>query len=436
MLAGWILLTVAVAKPGAWGDVRPLRRALRDPICWIGALFLVLLCVQWSNAGRFHYFNPIRAEWGYTPAGIPWLPSAITKPEAAEMLRWFFPAWAILVAFRSGALGIRRSRALLILLAVHGAVLALFGMAQQVSGTDRILFLTELPYTRFFASFGYENHAGSYFVLTSAVAAGLLIHEVLQFRYRPRVAAAILWGALFSCNFAGANLSFSRAGILLAWLMVLIAMAYTLWRGGEHWKPSTRINAALAGAVLVVLAAMTVEQVGGRTVTRELASLRDLVNPDAARKPHRSLLIADRIIMLEAAANIWKDYPWFGCGGWGYRYLMPYELPDDNWQWSSVALGKANVHNDFMQFLAEFGAVGLALLLIPVLALARPALHRPWEKPLVFLPLLGVALVALHSLVDLPFRSPAVMYAWLAVLAAVGALARTHTQNTAPPGKI
>ena len=430
LLGVWVLIAVAAAKPGRWGGPRPIWRALADPATWAGTAFLVVLCVQWWNAGRFHYFDPIEAAWGYTPPRIPWLTSAITPEEAAEMLRWFFPAWALILAFRSGAISIRRSRILLIVLAVHGAILALFGIAQQVSGTDHILWIEHLPHTRFFASFGYENHAGSYFILTSSAAVGLLIQEILNPRYRPRIPAALLWGALFACNFAGANLSYSRAAMLLVWTLAVIAMTYTLWQGGRQWKPSTRVNVALAGALLVVVAAMAVEQVGGDIATRELASLHRFLKPDPAANPNQSLLLGDRVVMLQAAARIWQDYPWFGSGGWGYRYLMPYELPDDDWEWSSIALGKANVHNDFMQFLAEFGAVGVALMLIAIAGLAGFALPRPHEHPAALFVLVGVSLVILHSLVDLPFRSPAVMYAWIAALGCSAVISKKPTSQT------
>ena len=50
-----------------------------------------------------------------------------------------------------------------------------------------------------------------------------------------------------------------------------------------------------------------------------------------------------------------------------------------------------------------------------VVAIARAKTGYP---PLVLLPLLGVSLVGLQSLIDLPFRSPAVLILWLICLGA------------------
>jgi len=421
VLFGALLLLLMWVLPVKAGSL-PRRRAVRDPVMWAGLLFLLLLTVQWWNAGRFHYFDPYREAWGYTPARVSWLTAAMTRGEAAEMLRWFFPAWALVIFLRCGLSGIREARWLLGVLAINGALLAVFGIVQQGSGTESIFWLTDLEGIRFFAGFGYENHAGSYFVLMSAISIGLLGEEVFRIDRPPRAAALVGWGLAGILNFVGANLSFSRAGILLSWVLVAFALVYLLWKGYRRWRSGTWINVSLGALLVTVAAAMTMEQFGGKTITRELATLRKTIDPRAVRAPHYTLLLGDRVAMLQAAGNIWLDYPWFGCGGWGYRYLLPYELPEDSWQSSSAAYGKANVHNDPAQFLAEFGAVGAGLMTVCVIGLARPALWIRRRSPLTTLILAGAVLVVIHSLVDLPFRSPAITYAWLTALGCVAAV--------------
>jgi hypothetical protein len=46
-----------------------------------------------------------------------------------------------------------------------------------------------------------------------------------------------------------------------------------------------------------------------------------------------------------------------------------------------------------------------------------------WRNPFAVCCALGVGAVVVHSLFDLPFRSPGVLYAWLAILAAAPAFA-------------
>ena len=87
------------------------------------------------------------------------------------------------------------------------------------------------------------------------------------------------------------------------------------------------------------------------------------------------------------------------------------------------------MHNDPLQFLAEFGVVGSLLLLAAVVALAWPVFRqRLVERPARLFALLGLALVLVHSLVDLPFRCPAILFAWTAVLAGLGRMCEEEQQ--------
>jgi O-antigen ligase len=115
---------------------------------------------------------------------------------------------------------------------------------------------------------------------------------------------------------------------------------------------------------------------------------------------------------------MWQDHPGFGVGGWGFRYLLGWYIPPDRWR--EIGIGTANVHNDALQFLAEFGGVGAGLMAAAVVVLLAPVLKiRPWKKPLPLIALLGLCATVLHSMIDLPFRSPAILYSWLAILAAL-----------------
>jgi O-antigen ligase len=92
-------------------------------------------------------------------------------------------------------------------------------------------------------------------------------------------------------------------------------------------------------------------------------------------------------------------------------------------EWHRLDVGRANVHNDPMQFLAEFGAIGAALM-----AAVVGVLLAPWRRlvavrnPVMIMSLLGIIVTSVHSLVDLPFRCPTVMYHWLVVLAVMPAV--------------
>jgi len=447
--------------------------------------------VQWWNAGRVLFFHPIHQQWAYTPPPHPGWPSAFTRPEAAEMLRWFFPAWAAGLAVRGGLRGNQGARWLLYGLLISSSLLALFGIIQQRSGTAAIYWLTPLDGTRFFASFGYENHGGSYFVLMSALSAGLLVDALLklipadshgwsrlraQLRHSPmppylrprssvlRPPSSVLGprsSALLTLslvlNLTAAHLALSRAGILLAWMLIAAGGVYVALRLVARLDLARRINATLAAVAVLMLAGTLAFALGGNAIRHELATLeKEIPATDNVGRP--SLLLGDRFKLIKAAGQIWREAPWFGVGGWGYRYLLPYTQSAADWEWTKRA-GYANVHNDPMQFLAEFGALGAGLLLIgagallwPLISVRRSSVISPQSSvlsplssalgplssfrrfisspfrhlsslfsppPLVFFTLLGLALVWIHSLIDLPFRCPAILIAWVLIPSAV-----------------
>jgi O-antigen ligase len=127
--------------------------------------------------------------------------------------------------------------------------------------------------------------------------------------------------------------------------------------------------------------------------------------------------IQGRFFQIEAAWDIWLDHPWVGVGGWGYRYFVAQYLPVE--QWTLLGTGKANVHNDFMQFLCEFGLVGMSCLLIVFLPVCvrrgRDLFQRPtsnhslWSDPLKIACVWGLVMLILDSQFDIPLRSPAIM---------------------------
>lgn len=495
-----VLLAVFAVPVLSWRDVRSadvLRamtaRVLGDPIFYLGLGLLALLVVQWGNAGRSLVFDPAASRWIYTLPRIRWLPSAVTKAEAREMLIWFFPAWAAVLSVRSGLLGHRALRRLFGVLVASAVPLAAFGLVQYASGTKSIYWIHPVE-TEFFATFGYANHAASYFLLMMCLAAGLGIRAFAKARRGRAWLPAVGYGMAFLLCLAAANLSLSRAAILLSWFITGFAACCLI---GWNWfdlAPAARLNLVAGSLATVVLgffltAAMGMEALEKELVTltkpylgakgtwlssfpvavslsltagflsacglvgfawraRRAASGKGLalalvvlslchlpavgrVGGEAARESQASSSekkvggLEERRAQMGAAVRIWKDHPWFGVGGWGYRYFLGMYLDPVHWKW--IKPGKANVHNDPLQFLVEFGAVGAGLMAGIAWVLAAP-LRRSgtWRGHAVLLPLLGVGLVFLQSLIDLPFRCPAVLYTWLVILAALPVIGEGH----------
>ncbi|HPF99786.1 MAG TPA: O-antigen ligase family protein [Kiritimatiellia bacterium] len=405
LLALLVLIFTAFGAGRGWFKV-----LFKDAVFWLGAAFLTLIILQSVNAGRVLLYDPARGAWFYSRPPMPGLPSAISRSESLEMLRWFFPAWAVVLAIRANVLRRRALRLLYLLMAVNGGLLAVLGIAQFVSGATSIYGVYPLK-THFFAAFGYANHAGAYFNLMFALSAGLLIHDAKFFREPERRLRLMVLVPVTVLNFIAANLSLSRAGMIFSWGLAAFFGLYAMWWVGRLMTPAHRAYFLAGLAVLACSAYLVVGGLARDAIRRELSGQE--------YKTRSSLPLKGEWQMLRVASvRIWKDHPWVGIGGWGFRYMLSVYLEPS--QWDGIRTGDANAHNDPLQFLVEFGAVGGVLMAGVVLSLLVPILRSGrWLDPLMLFPLAGAGVTALHSLIDLPFRSPAILMAWLLILAAM-----------------
>ena len=419
------------------------RAASRDPVFWLGLAFLGFLSLQWMNAGREQYFDVGYQRWMYTAPPWPGWPSAYSRADALQMLTWFFPAWTIAVAIRSRIMDSHGLRRLLMFIVCNAGALAIFGLVQFASGT-RAIYWTHPLSSHFFASFAYGNHAAPYFVLTGALAAGLLYREVFdsrsshadtpsasRLRHPGRVAVLAL--ALLLC-LVGANLGFSRAGVILAWMLGFFVAGFGAALGWRVLKPAGRVNfialtLAVTGSLFFVVAG-----VGEKGIQSEFTL--HVAEPDEVRTlwERVDLELGWRPRFAWAAVSIWREHPWFGAGGWGYKYRIADHVPESLWK-HLQARGWANVHFDFLQFLAEFGVVGFGLLLGALGVMAREMCPRRRAcGALGLMGLVGLSLVVVFSVIDLPFRCPAILYTWVALLAALPVVCEAHSLGAASTG--
>lgn len=421
--AGWTkylpclaLLVGLMALGRAWAirrrplDHAAMVRKLLDPVVWLGLLFVLLLLLQWINSGRALYFDSGRGAWAYSPPQVDWLPSAITPAESRQMLDWFFPAWVLALILRSPLLSSRSVRQLWRWLSYQAGLLSLVGIVQYVLGTSSMFGLVPMT-SHYFASFGYPNHAGSYFLLTMGLSAGLLSWELGAGKDDPRWGRRVAVGAVFLLGFVGANLSLSRFSIIMSWGLLFTASVLLVLFLWPRIAVVQRIHLIAVGLAAAALAMMLALGLGREGIRKEFES-----KPQHDYHTIVQRETSSRWFQLTSALAMWSDHPLYGVGGWGYRYLVGFYVPPE--KWNRLNEGKGNAHNDPAQFLAEFGAVGAVCMAGVTLVLALAAWRaRSGYPPLVVLPLMAVGLVGFQSLLDLPFRSPAVLILWLACLA-------------------
>jgi len=417
----------AAARPGSTGSILQPERFARsrwwfflDPFFYSGALFLAFLVLQWSNSGRTLVFDRPSLKWIYLPPPHPGWPSAINKAEAAQMLQWFFSPWVAALVLRSPWVSRRGVMQFLRFFAYQAGLLALFGLVQFVSGTHSIYWLRPLQ-CDFFASFGYANHAAAYFVMMGLLAAGFLYREI--FRRDPatkRSRIVFLACSLLLC-LMGANFSLSRAGVILAWTMACFVATYGLLRGWRSLSPAGKFNLALATLATVSMFYFAVAGFGGRAIHREFraqATIHHVLLPILDEVDLG--LGEERLMLWQAAWRMWHEEPWLGLGGWGYRYRVVACVPQEKLGSLTGNAGMANVHCDLLQFLVEFGAIGSGLLLAGVGCLFWSLIRTERKTGAVWVMVsIGLCLVVVHSLIDLPFRCPAIILTWVLLLAAL-----------------
>lgn len=411
-VAAWGALVFAYRSEGRGAELA--RDLLADRLFRVGVAWVLLLTLRSLNAWWPERVDAAaNPDWFSGRPPMPWLPSSVTRAEAAIHAAGWFNALAVLMLARHGFTNRRDVRRTHGLLLMHIALLAMFGFVQYLSGTPAIYWTVDAV-RHFFASFYYENHAGQYFYLGLALAIGYALYYVCSHGRRPSRHLMLALGSLVVILYLAGVFSLSRTAIVASTLLVAAGAAYLATHAPSYLTPVARLYmlSGIAAACLsgVVLASGTL----GEDIREDFARAR----------PGQSLLeqaMESRRWQWEASVRIWQAHPVWGIGTSGFRYYIPFyapanrlrELPQDH---------AGQVHNDVLTVLSEQGIAGLALwlamlgfALAPLVAALRAG-AREW----ILFSAAGVALVVVHSLFDLPFLCPAVVALWAWMAASAG----------------
>ena len=392
-----------------------LQSLIKDPAWWCSLGFITFLLIQTFNSGREMVLDPELNQWIYSPPPFPSLPSSVNQEWSMEMVRWFAPTLTALLLIKHNW-KIFSMRTFLTLICINGFFNAILAFIHV--GFDWVLMYNFQKFGRdVYGSFGYPNHGALYFILMFTIALGMLLHELFSERSQQEPWVLFLSGVCSPVFFVAANLSTSRAGILGSWLVLILGLLTILVISFPRIHPVQRMyismGALMAAALLFVSLSVFMKDIH----IRELRNAT--VNLDVVKE------INARFWQVENAWEIWKDHPFVGVGGWGYKYFAGMYLPQEEWHLLG-SKGKANVHHDFMQYLAEFGIIGMGLLTIAltstIFTACKHLFTSPgndqslWASPLRFTAFWGLGILIADSMIDIPFRSPAVMIHGLLLL--------------------
>lgn len=423
--------TLAEARSRVW------RSLGRDPLLYLALALTVLLVIPFFNVSGYPEYNTGTHLWRNPAPPMPGLPFCVNPSEQAVLLLWFPPVLISALAAKHGLLK-KGKRLLLECLCWNGAVLALFGFVQLMTGAKSI-FWGETVFAHFFSTFGYPNFAGAFFTLLFALSAGLWFGRACAGLIGPSdvggaradegtplVSAHVLLVPVL-LNLCAAIASLSRAAILLCGVVFLVLSLYMLFGIWQKTESSGHVKLMAAIILTLLIAGLSFTVFAPQALKTEIVSITPaaVVERVSGRGQYHA----------RVAKEIFRDHSLFGVGGWGYpHYLMQYLTPEEHK--AMQVQGGANVHNDTLQFLAEQGAVGFGLMIACVLALVVPlvwqsvkvcralaaegadeeAAKPAWLyrlPPVLIAVFVGTAATVCHSLGDLPFRSPAVLIVWV-----------------------
>lgn len=422
---------------------RVFAALIRDPLLYLALLLTIYLCLPFANVAGHPEYNVALDVWRNPPPPNALLPFCADPKEHAVILLWFPPVLIAALATKHGLL--KRSKRLLFeSICWNGAVLSAFGFWQLLTGAQSVFWGTQ-KFSHFFSTFGYPNFAGAYFTLLFALSTGLWLNkaglgiigpvrvqgtfDIPSFGERHYMLGAVL------LNFAGAIASLSRAAILLSALVLLVLGAYAIFGLWQIFDLAAKVKMSVSVIIVFGLIGIFLGALAPKSLKTEIAT----INPDAI-----IMRVSGRgQYHNEMAKVIYRDHRWFGVGGWGYpHYLLSYMTPEQRKRMQIA--GGVNVHNDTLQFLAEHGTVGFALIISCALALLGSLALQMYEMskrlifssmnvkkirpvwlyklpPVVVAVFVGTGATICHSLGDLPFRCPAVLIVWaLAFVCAPG----------------
>ena len=404
-----------------------LKHIFRDPVFYFGIALLIFLTIQWLNGPRELEWIAADAEWRFSDPPVPDLPSSVDQDGARQVLMWFAAVVTAVMAVRV-CLDRTAKYFLLRAFSINGALLAVLGMAQMVSSPNKLFWYRPMA-VQFFSTFGYPNHAGAFFLLVSAINMGLVIRALANLDEDNH---PILYSVTLILNILAVYLSLCRAAMVLETLLILFGLVY-----GCIYLYS-RIGMAgvakIMAATVAIFACLTFMALSGTGFSRELKTI--------TAENVSGVYGGDRELLADTAVKIWQDNPWPGVGGWGFRHYAGLYIPQKDWGILREA-GKANVHNDLLQFLCEHGAIGGGLIFAIVIAIVinlgwnlahmKRAFNQAADKnatwfgsipPTVIMAIAGLTCTIVHCTVDLPFRSTAILLTWFIVLACLPGMIR------------
>ena len=415
------LLSV-VPMPSSWngfdqqhGNLKNFKRLLAQPFFWISLCFLGYILIQYFNPSIVQVFS--EKSWWVEPMIPPLgshLPTSVKADYNTMNALRTFVIHASAITLACGILvGIHRRKTALIILwsfILSGVTMSFVAILQKLSGTEKLLWLVEVANRKPWGTFAYRNQASAFLILV------LLIAGLLYFFYERRDAIKykqsgphqlLFFIILLLCS--SLWLALSRGGIILGFALGIcfLLLAFIAYLRGVKNGQSWIISAIFLS--IAIFAGILFFQLSDTEEIRERIRLsaETISNIDSY----------DRVLSSKATWEMAQDRLAYGWGAGSFRYIFPIYQKKYNALWYYTYredrgwIGRRiydYAHNDWVQFIGEYGIVGCVFLLLMFgVAFIRNLNIFSYHISAGLFFLCGFLLITIHNFVDFIFSSPA-----------------------------
>ena len=426
---------------------RVWRALKRDPVVWVAVGLFALLLIPFANNGLCPGCDAKAIALGLDPRPpLSFLPFCVNRLDHLNVVLWFAVTLLPLTVVRH-CLTRRGKRTVLALIVWNGLGVAVLGFVQAATGAAAPLWadVDGDGANTFFATFGYPNMGGDYFTTLFGVSVALWrdcserVRSERSETDAAKVAGAAgrqFWQMHYFLSpsavffFAALN-TFSRAAILLVTTVAIVSFAHVMITTLHRMRKAQRVLVGIWGGIAFCLIVFFANLFMPKSLQRELDTVEttEVLDRVTGRGQYH----------VRVATELWRDHLLFGCGGWGYSHLCVTKMTPEEVK-GLQKIGGSNVHNDYLQFLAEHGVFGFGAMVALVVLLLWPV-FRGWKRlvrkvqfkkgavprpvqlfalpaPAFFL-LTAVVATLIHAFGDCPLRSPAVLMFFYIILAAL-----------------
>jgi len=266
-------------------------------------------------------------------------------------------------------------------------------------------------------TFVNRNHYAGYLVMCLSVGIGVLIASLTGERHRS-------WGR-FLRSLVEWIIS-PKMGLRLLLITMVVGLVLSRSRMGNGAFFISLFVAGIIGLLLSRRATKSMVVLLVSLIAIDVAIVGTYFGAERVveRISETSTQTEDRDEVASYAIGMWKDFPVFGAGLGSFPLVFPRYSED------GTPAAYTHAHNDYVEFGAEVGVVGLALLGAMVLmslfaALRAQHLRRdPVMRGISFAALMGIVALMIHSAVDFNLQIPAnaltfmllLAFAWLSLL--------------------